>query len=107
MKQAKMLVIGVQRRHGLSKNGGKPYDMCQTIIARPVEPRKEQLSEVEGLGFVTEEMDTDPAVLEQLKGVVFPVHAQVSVDVVERNSKYYPRIVGVEADKRQASASKS
>lgn len=107
MKQVKMLVVGVQRRVGVSKNGGQPYDMCQVIAAKPVEPRKDRLSEVTGTGYVTEEMDADPVLVDQVQGVQFPTMAEVSIDVTERNGRFYPRIVGIEADKRaqgQASA---
>lgn len=104
MKQVSMLVVGVQRRQGISKNGGRPYDMCQVIAAKPVEARKDSLSEVTGTGYITEEMDAEPALVDQVQGVSFPTMAEVSIDVTERNGRFYPRIVGIEADKRSQSS---
>ena len=94
MKKVNMLVLGVQRRFGNAKEGGKPYDMCMLITGKSVEPRVDKNSTVEGAGFYASELDASPEIIEQVKDAKFPAMFEVSIDVVERYGKFYPRVVG-------------
>lgn len=68
----KALIAGVSRQHGNSKKTGKPYDMARVVTLQPIEVVATSDFSREGHGYVTAEIDLDPAALPRFAGLKYP-----------------------------------
>ena len=77
----KVLVLGVVRMSGTSTKSGtpKPYDMTRVTYGVPVAPVHSENRTVTGSGFEVQDLDLDPAALNQFSEIKFP--AVLDLDV--------------------------
>lgn len=91
---AKMMVTGVKRMVGRSKEGND-FDMCRAFVLVPVENGGSAKIQISGHGFEVGELELDPAGLPAFTGVKFPCELDLVMDQKFTRGEFRTVCIGV------------
>ena len=81
---SEMLVCGLVRRSGVSKNSGNSYDFTQLVVLVPVESVARENMQVSGIGYEVATLDAAPELQGLLSKARFPAVMDVTIETKPR-----------------------
>jgi hypothetical protein len=81
----KVMVVSAQRARGTSAKNGNDYDICNLMVATPVENVSRPTRQVIGYGYQTQEIQLDPLCLGQFSKSVYPCVMDLIIEPDPRN----------------------
>jgi hypothetical protein len=81
----KVMVVSAQRARGTSAKTQNEYDICNLIVATPVENMSRPNRQVTGYGYQTQEIQLDPLCLGQFSKASYPCVMDLIIEPDPRN----------------------
>ncbi len=91
----KAQILGVKHISGISKEKGTPFEICNALIALPIENVSNASVKITGYGFDVSEMGVLPEALPQFAGLKFPCPVELVLELANYRGKVDTVISGI------------